>query len=113
MQTFRREPGLGLVLLGLLGLLAVFVVLPQVQVFLVPGVKGYQTFFSEGPNWRIALQNSLGVMALSTTTAVLLGFLYAYAMVYSAMPGKGFFRLIAMLPLLSPPFVVAASYILL
>ena len=52
-------------------------------------------------------------MVLSTTTAVLLGFVYAYAMVYSRMPWKPFFRLIAILPMLSPPFVVAASYILL
>ena len=52
-------------------------------------------------------------MVLSTTTAVALGFVYAYAMVYSQMPWKPFFRLIAILPLLSPPFVVAASYILL
>jgi iron(III) transport system permease protein len=59
------------------------------------------------------LQNSITVTVLSTSTAVLLGFIYAYAMVYSRMPWKGFFRLIAILPLLSPPFVVAASYILL
>ena len=52
-------------------------------------------------------------MVLSTTTAVLLGFVYAYAMVYSRMPWKPFFRLMAVLPMLSPPFVVAASYILL
>ena len=52
-------------------------------------------------------------MALSTTSAVLLGFVYAYAMVYSDMRWKPFFRLIGILPLLSPPFVVAASYILL
>src|SRR5207237_3000201 len=53
------------------------------------------------------------VTVLSTTTAVALGFLYAYAMVYADVPWKPFFRLIALLPLLSPPFVVAFSYILL
>ena len=66
-----------------------------------------------GPNWLRATQNSLWVMTFSTTTAVLLGFVYAYAMVYCRMPWKPFFRLIAILPLLSPPFVVATSYILL
>src|SRR5207249_11734125 len=38
---------------------------------------------------------------------------YAYAMVYSDMRWKPFFRIVGILPLLSPPFVVAASYILL
>src|SRR6266498_1560252 len=94
-------------------LMALFIVLPQVNVVLVPGLDGYVAFFREGPNWLRATQNSLTVMVLSTTTAVALGFVYAYAMVYSHMPWKPFFRLIAVLPMLSPPFVVAASYILL
>src|ERR687883_866528 len=113
MRVFLREPSLGAVTLGMVGLMGVFIVLPQVVVVLAPGVRGYETFFREGPNWLRATQNSLTVMPLSTTTAVLLGFVYAYAMVYSRMRWKPFFRLIALLPLLSPPFVVAASYILL
>src|ERR1700716_379955 len=93
--------------------MGVFIVLPQVQVVLVPGLAGYVAFFREGPNWLNATRNSVTVMLLSTTTAVLLGFVYAYAMVYSRMPWKPLFRLLAVLPMLSPPFVVAASYILL
>src|SRR5215218_6080441 len=113
MQVFTREPSLGLVALGMVALMAMFIVVPQVQVVLVPGLEGYAAFFREGPNWLRATQNSLLIMVLSTTTAVLLGFVYAYAMVYSRMPWKPFFRLMALLPMLSPPFVVAASYILL
>src|SRR5438552_16532727 len=97
----------------MLALMAVFIVLPQVQVVIVPGFAGYVAFFTEGPNWLNATRNSITVMLLSTTTAVLLGFVYAYAMVYSHMPWKPFFRIMAVLPMLSPPFVVAASYILL
>ena len=112
MKTLTREPMLGLTLLILVGLMFAFVLYPQIQVVLVPGLKGYFSFFAEGM-WVKPLVNSLEAMVLSTTTAVILGFLYAYAMVYSDMPGKSFFRLIGMLPLLSPPFVVAAAYILL
>src|SRR5436190_631115 len=97
----------------MLALMALFIVLPQVQVVIVPGLDGYIAFFREGPNWLNATRNSIIVMLLSTTTAVLLGFVYAYAMVYSHMPWKPFFRVLAILPMLSPPFVVAASYILL
>src|ERR687886_1721321 len=113
MRVFTREPTLGLVALLLVGLMALFIVFPQVQVVVVPGLEGYQAFFRAGPNWIRATQNSLLVMLLSTTTAVALGFVYAYALVYSHMPWKPFFRLVAILPMLSPPFVVAASYILL
>ncbi|MCA1644338.1 MAG: iron ABC transporter permease [Chloroflexi bacterium] len=113
MKVFAREPALGAVTFGMLLLMAVFIVLPQVQVVLVPGLDGYVAFFREGPNWLNATRNSITVMLLSTTTAVLLGFVYAYAMVYSHMPWKPFFRILAVLPMLSPPFVVAASYILL
>ncbi len=113
MTVFRREPLLGVVTGAMVALMLVFIVLPQVQVFVVPGVAGYVAFFREGPNWVRATQNSLVVTLMGTTTAVLLGFVYAYAMVYSRMPWKPFFRLVAILPLLSPPFVVAASYILL
>jgi iron(III) transport system permease protein len=113
MKVFLREPALGLVTLAMVVLMAAFIVLPQVQVVLVPGLDGYISFFTEGPNWLNATRNSITVMLLSTTTAVVLGFVYAYAMVYSRMPWKPFFRVLAVLPMLSPPFVVAASYILL
>src|SRR5919197_2695848 len=113
MRVFVREPSLGLVTLGMVGLMGVFIVLPQVLVVLAPGLAGYQTFFAEGPNWLSATRNSLTVMLLSTTTAVLLGFVYAFGLTRADMPLKPFFRVIAVLPMLSPPFVVAASYILL
>src|SRR5919199_379483 len=113
MRVFVREPALGVTSLLLVGLLVLFVAFPLAQVVLVPGPGGYAAFFREGPNWLRATQNSLTVMVLSTTTAVLLGFVYAYAMVYSRMPWKPFFRLIAILPMLSPPFVVSFSYIML
>ena len=76
------------------------------------GVQGYIDFLA-GQTWIKPLLNSVQITLLSTSTAVLLGFIYAYAMVYSHMPWKPFFRLVGILPLLSPPFVVAASYILL
>ncbi|HEX6513029.1 MAG TPA: iron ABC transporter permease, partial [Chloroflexota bacterium] len=113
MTTIRREPLVGVVVGLMVALMLAFIVVPQVEVFVLPGAAGYMAFFREGPNWLKATQHSLAAMALGTTTAVALGFVYAYAMVYSHMPWKPFFRLVAILPLLSPPFVVAASYILL
>ena len=112
MTSLRREPSLLLALLVVTGLVFLFIVYPQVRVIATPGASGYVDFFSGG-TWVRPLQNSLTVTLLSTTTAVVLGFVYAYAMVYTEMRWKPFFRLVGILPLLSPPFVVAAAYILL
>jgi iron(III) transport system permease protein len=113
MKLFVREPGLGILALAIILAMAAFIVIPMVRVVVAPGMGGYQNFFAEGPNWIGATQRSIQVMVLSTTTAVTLGFAYAYAMAYSRMPWKPYFRMIAILPMLSPPFVVAAAYILL
>jgi len=112
MRGLTREPPLLLALLGVVALVLAFIVYPQVQVVIAPGFDGYAAFL-QGGTWVTPLRNSLEVVALSTTTAVLLGFVYAYAMVYTDMRWKPFFRLVGILPLLSPPFVVAAAYILL
>jgi iron(III) transport system permease protein len=111
-RSLRREPALLIALLAVAGLVLAFIVYPQVQVLLTPGAGGYVDFLT-GTTWVRPLQNSLLITVMSTTTAVTLGFVYAYAMVYSDMAWKPFFRLVGILPLLSPPFVVAAAYILL
>src|SRR2546428_6356771 len=112
MRSLQREPALLLALLAVATLVLLFVVYPQLQVVLTPGPGGYVQFLQEG-TWLTPLRNSIQLTLLSTTTAVLLGFIYAYAMVYSNMRWKPFFRLVGILPLLSPPFVVAAAYTLL
>src|SRR2546428_3745930 len=112
MRSLQREPGLLLALLAAGALVLAFIVYPQIQVVLVPGADGYVAFLNGG-TWVGPLANSVKVTLLSTTTAVLLGFVFAYSMVYTPMPWKPFFRIIGILPLLSPPFVVATVYALL
>jgi iron(III) transport system permease protein len=112
MRSLQREPALLLALLAVAALVLTFIVYPQLQVVVAPGPGGYVQFLQEG-TWFTPLRNSVQLTLLSTTTAVVLGFIYAYAMVYSNMRWKPFFRLIGILPLLSPPFVVAAAYTLL
>ncbi len=112
MRSISREPAVMIVLGIMVLLMLMFIIYPQVQVVIVPGLGGYFDFLA-GQTWIKPLVNSIQIMFASTTTAVLLGFIYAYSMVYSDMPWKPFFRMVGILPLLSPPFVVAASYILL
>ena len=111
MRSLQREPGLLLALLAVVLLVAIFIVYPQLRVIATPG-SGYVAFLTGG-TWQRALLNSLEVVALSTTSAGSLGFIVAYAMVYTDMPWKPFFRMVGILPLLSPPFVVAAAYVIL
>src|SRR3954447_22145637 len=85
MQRFARDPLLALCAVATILFLILFIVYPQVKVVIAPALQGYQTFFASGPNWLRATQNSLTVMLLSTTSAVILGFVYAYAMVLSQM----------------------------
>src|SRR5882672_331038 len=112
MRSLQREPVLLLALLAAIALVLAFIVYPQIQVVLVPGADGYVSFLAGG-TWTLPLTNSIQLTLLSTTTAVLLGFVFAYAMVYTPMRWKPFFRLVGILPLLSPPFVVAAAYVIL
>ena len=110
MRSLQREPGVLLALLVVIVLVAVFIVYPQLRVIATPG-GGYVDFITGG-TWVRSTWQSIQVMVLSTTTAVLLGFVFAYGMVYTNMPWKRFFRVIGILPLLSPPFVVAAAYVI-
>jgi len=111
MRSLQREPGVLLALLAVIALVALFIVYPQLRVIATPGT-GYIDFLTGG-TWVRSTWQSIQVMLLSTTTAVLLGFVFAYGMVYTNMPWKRFFRVIGILPLLSPPFVVAAAYVIL
>src|SRR3979411_196331 len=112
MRSLQREPALLVARLAGLGHVLPCVAYPQLQVVFTPGAGGYVQYLQEG-TWIRPLRNSIQLTLLSTITAVLLGFVYAYAMVYSNMRWKPFFRLVGILPLLSPPFVVAAAYTLL
>ena len=74
MRSLQREPGLLLALLAVIALVAIFIVYPQVRVVVTPG-GSYAEFFATG-TWTKPLLNSLQVMALSTFSAVLLGFVF-------------------------------------
>lgn len=106
------DPGLALAFLVGAGALAVFVLYPTVRVLVYPGVEDYLAV-PRSVRWMQAARNSLLSTVLSTTTAVLVGLAFAFATTRPDMPGRRFFRAVALLPLFAPPFMVAFSYILL
>jgi len=111
------DPLLGVTAAGVLALLLVFVVWPVVRVLAMSvigplGVAQYAAFFN---SWRLAriLVNSLLVSAVSTVVTVVVALILAYAVTRTTVPGKRFVSLMSLLPLISPPFLVSLSFILL
>lgn len=62
---------------------------------------------------RNSLINSLKLGVIVATISTIVGFGYAYGFNRTNMPAKGFFRQMALLPMISPPFMFALSIILL
>jgi iron(III) transport system permease protein len=110
--TWRlAEPVTGLVGVLVIALLALFVVLPIVQVLTYPPLADY-LHLGENSRWMRATTNTLRMVVLSTISATVLGFIYAFTLCRPEVPARGALRLIAVLPLFSPPFTLGFSYLL-
>jgi iron(III) transport system permease protein len=105
------EPLTGLVGVVVIALLALFVVLPIVQVLTFPPLTDY-LHLTENGRWVRATTNTLRMVVLSTISATILGFIYAFTLCRPEVPARGALRLIAVLPLFSPPFTLGFSYLL-
>ena len=101
----------GLVGVSVIVLLVLFVVLPIVQVLTYPPLTDYLHLGSNG-RWVRATTNTLRMVVLSTLSATVVGFIYAFTLCRAEVPARGALRLIAVLPLFSPPFTLGFSYLL-
>lgn len=115
-----HDPVLLGVVLVVFALVGLFVVYPLGRVFVVSlfhrGTFNprYFLYFLEGRPYLVRpFLNSLTVGALVALMGTLVGFVFAYVVTRTAVPGKTAFRWLAMLPIISPPFLLALSAILL
>jgi len=108
----RAEPGYLAIIVGLWAVLALFVLYPILRVALYPSAGDFRVILAD-PRYSRALLHSLAMLALSTLSATFVGFVFAYALTRRDLPLKGFFPLVSLLPLFSPPFVVAFGYLML
>ncbi len=107
-----REPSLLITLLIVVVIFALFILYPLWTVLALPDMESWMRFFSD----RIflqALQNTMFSSVLATATAVVIGFGYAYAVNYADIPGKAFFRLMVLLPLMAPSVITGLAFIML
>ena len=105
------EPATLVLGLAIFALLVIFVLLPIVEVITFPPFGDYLDLPQNG-RWVRAALNTCRMVVLSTTSATVLGFLYAFVISRPDLPLRGPLRLIATLPLFSPPFTLGFSYLL-
>jgi iron(III) transport system permease protein len=114
-----RDPILLVSIFSILVVVLLFVVIPLFSILRQSffyeaslSVHHYRTFFRLAYNidtlWNTI---KLGVSVSAIGTAV--AFLFAYATTYLKIPHKRFFRVLSILPMISPPFVISLSAILL
>lgn len=100
-------------------LIFIFVIYPLykvISVSLAPegtfSLEEYRYIFSK--SWlRGTFFNSILLGVLVATTSTIIGFIAAYSLYKVQLPLRGFFRQIVMLPIISPPFMLTISVILL
>jgi iron(III) transport system permease protein len=107
-------------LLALFGaFLYVFLVWPMAQVLWRSlhgndgrfiGLANYLRYFRT-PAIAASITNSLVVALIAMVLTVGLAFVYAYALTRTRMPGRGFFRVVAMLPIFAPSLVSAIAFV--
>ena len=74
------------------------------------GLANYREYFGT-PTLVTSAQHTLTIGVVITVIVVVLAFIYAYALTRSCMPLKGFFRGVAMVPILAPSLLPAISLV--
>ncbi len=92
--------------------LTVCVLFPLVCVFAEPSLSDIRNVFVSG-QWRSTVLNTLLECLCSASLSVVIGYIYAYAIVYAGIPFKKFFAVLPVIHLITPPFVGGLAFILL
>ncbi len=117
-QLFR-EPALLIGVIAIFLLLGLFILYPLFSVArlsLTPegrfsGEVFHQVFST--PRYFRSIKNSVLLGTIVASTSTLLGFAFAFALTRARIAGRKFFQAMAVLPIISPPFMFALSVVLL
>ncbi|MFQ5793523.1 MAG: ABC transporter permease [Candidatus Bipolaricaulia bacterium] len=118
-KRLLKDPVLLITVVFVLGLLGVFIIFPlwKVAQFSLWSTgefspKYFLEFFQRSYRWT-ALFHSLTVGALVAIFGTIVAFIYAYGITRTDIPFKRAFRIIAIVPIISPPMLIALAAILL
>ena len=114
-----RDPILMAAIILVFSLVILFILIPLTKILqeslFDKGVFSfihYKKIFSQSITLEV-LWNTVLLATIVSVLSTLIGFLFAYASAYLKIANKKIFNAIAILPMISPPFVIALSTILL
>jgi len=115
-----KQPGLLFTIVVVMLALIVFCAYPLLKVFLATiiddsGQLDWSVLQRAVTSQRFltSLLNSIWLGVVVAILSTVIGFVFAYSVTRTEMKGKRFFHVMAMLPILSPPFVISLAVILL
>jgi iron(III) transport system permease protein len=115
---FSRDPIMGFAILGLFLTVLLFVAYPLLESIRLTFIENGA--FSLGiwkemlsPRYLVALWGSVKLGFLTATFSTLIGFIFAFVTERTSIGGKRFIATMATLPVISPPFSLTLSIILL
>ncbi len=114
------EPLVVLVVMAIAVSLVIFVIYPLFSVFKTSlmqsdgsiGLDVYRGLLAKSYNRR-PLVNSIRLGVVVAVLGTVIGFIFAYCTTRVDVPLKGFFRVVAMFPMISPPFIMSLATIML
>lgn len=117
--NLKNDPALLSVIIFTLALVTFFIIIPLYNIFLESlrhengfSLQNYIDVFNMHGNTQI-LVNTIVLGVVTASISVIVGFIFAYVTTYMKIRFRKIFDFIAILPIISPPFVVALSAILL
>ena len=116
MRVITRDPLLAIVLVLMVLFVIVAIILPLIamtgEAFSDDGLPLFERYLTSQVHLNI-IRNTLVMGALVGTVGTLVGFLFAFVQVKLDVPFKRFMHIIALVPVISPPFAVATATIVL
>lgn len=119
MKKIANDPILMTAIVGAIIIVTMFIVIPLYSILKESvyhdgqlSLVNYKQMFRQSYNLQI-MWNTVKLGIVVSVISTIVGFLFAYASAYLKIPNRKLFNAIAILPMISPPFVIALSAILL
>lgn len=116
--SFTRDPMTGFMVLGLFAIVLIFIAFPLIEAirlsFMRNGVFSLRTWKeSLSSTYLIALWGSLKLGFLTATISTIVGYMFAFLIERTSFRQKKLMNTLATMPVISPPFSLSLSIILL